>query len=169
VDVLKGQGIVPGIKVDTGLQPLPGTDGETATQGLDGLADRCAAYYKQGARFAKWRAVLNAGGGRPSNMAIAENAHGLARYAQIAQHAGLVPIVEPEVTLGPGDYSIEETAFVSERVYTEVVAALNLYNGATGGREERRARGEEGERRRERWEKKQGLERQSDRAAGERG
>jgi fructose-bisphosphate aldolase, class I len=128
VDVLKGQGIVPGIKVDTGLQPLPGTDGETATQGLDGLADRCAAYYRQGARFAKWRAVLNVGGGRPSAMAVAENAHGLARYAQIAQHAGLVPIVEPEVTLGPGDYSIDETAYVSERVYTEVVRALNLYN-----------------------------------------
>ena len=58
VDILKDQGIVPGIKVDTGLQPLPGTDGETATQGLDGLADRCREYYKQGARFAKWRAVI---------------------------------------------------------------------------------------------------------------
>ena len=61
VDVLKGQGIVPGIKVDTGLQPLPGTDGETATQGLDGLADRCKAFYEQGARFAKWRAVIKVG------------------------------------------------------------------------------------------------------------
>ena len=64
--------------------------------------------------------MLNVGGGRPSNMAILENTHALARYAQIAQGAGLVPIVEPEVTLGPGTYGIEETAYVSERVYTEV-------------------------------------------------
>jgi fructose-bisphosphate aldolase class I len=96
VDVLKSQGILPGIKVDTGLQPLPGTDGETSTQGLDNLGARCEAYYKQGARFAKWRAVLKIsedGSQGPSTQAILENAHGLARYAQIAQHAGLVPIV----------------------------------------------------------------------------
>ena len=82
----------------------------------------------QGARFAKWRAVLNVGGGRPSSMAVTENCHGLARYAQIAQANGLVPIVEPEVTLGPGDYTIEETAYVSERVYSHVVRMLNEYN-----------------------------------------
>eukprot|EP00878_Enallax_costatus_P000798 GHUV01000922.1.p1 GENE.GHUV01000922.1~~GHUV01000922.1.p1 ORF type:complete len:403 (+),score=124.33 GHUV01000922.1:45-1253(+) len=130
VDILKEQGIVPGIKVDTGLQPLPGTDGETATQGLDNLGARCKEYYKQGARFAKWRAVLRiAGPGQgPSTTAIMENAHGLARYAQIAQENGLVPIVEPEVTLGPGDYSIEETAFWSERVYSHVFRTLNEYN-----------------------------------------
>lgn len=126
--VLDAAGIKAGIKLDTGLQPLPGTNGETATQGLDGLADRCRDYYARGVRFAKWRAVLNVGGGRPSAMAIEENAHGLARYAQIAQAAGLVPIVEPEVTLGPGDYSIDETAYVSERVYTLVFEKLNLYN-----------------------------------------
>lgn len=129
VDILKAAGIVPGIKVDTGLQTLPGTDGETATQGLDNLASRCEAYYKQGARFAKWRAVLKISEGKgPSAQAILENAHGLARYAQIAQSAGLVPIVEPEVTLGPGAYSIEETAYWSERVYSHVIRTLNEYD-----------------------------------------
>jgi fructose-bisphosphate aldolase class I len=128
VDVLKEQGIVPGIKVDTGLQVIPGTDGETTTQGLDNLGARMAEYYKQGARFAKWRAVLKIGEGCPSTTAILENAHGLARYAQIAQENGLVPIVEPEVTLGPGDYGIEETAYWSERVYSHVFRLLNEYN-----------------------------------------
>ncbi|KAK9829379.1 hypothetical protein WJX72_005486 [[Myrmecia] bisecta] len=129
VDVLKEAGIVPGIKVDTGLQVIPGTDGETTTQGLDNLGARCQAYYKQGARFAKWRAVIKIGSeGCPSTVAIHENAHGLARYAQICQENGLVPIVEPEVTLGPGDYSIEETAFWSECVYSHVFRLLNEYN-----------------------------------------
>eukprot|EP00892_Ulva_mutabilis_P010655 jgi/Ulvmu1/7962/UM004_0195.1 len=130
VDVLAEQGIKPGIKVDTGLQPLPGTPGETATQGLDGLGDRMKAYREQGARFAKWRAVLkiNEDGSGPSMQAVAENAHGLARYAQLAQLNGLVPIVEPEVTLGPGTYSIEETAFWSERVYSHVFRMLNEYD-----------------------------------------
>lgn len=129
VDVLKKQGILPGIKVDTGLQVLPGTDGETATQGLDNLGARCEAYYKQGARFAKWRAVLRiTDSSGPSSQAILENAHGLARYAKIAQTAGLVPIVEPEVTLGEGSYSIEQTAYYSELVYSHVMRMLNEYN-----------------------------------------
>lgn len=130
VDVLKSQGIVPGIKVDTGLQVLPGSDGETSTQGLDNLGARCEAYYKQGARFAKWRAVLRIaeGGQGPSTQAVLENAHALARYAQIAQSAGLVPIVEPEVTLGPGNYGIEETAYWSERVNSHVFRLLNEYD-----------------------------------------
>lgn len=86
VQVLQEQGIVPGIKVDTGLQMLPGPLGETTTQGLDNLAARCQAYYKQGARFAKWRAVIKIGSeGCPTTTAIHENAHGLARYAQICQ------------------------------------------------------------------------------------
>lgn len=127
VDTLREQGILPGIKVDTGLSVLPGTDGETATQGLDNLGQRCAEYYKQGARFAKWRAVLKVGEGAPSTTAILENAHGLARYAQIAQENGLVPIVEPEVTLGPGSYTIQETAFWSERVYSHVFRLLDEY------------------------------------------
>ncbi|PRW59176.1 fructose-1,6-bisphosphate aldolase [Chlorella sorokiniana] len=129
VDVLGSAGIKCGVKVDTGLQVLPGTDGETSTQGLDNLQARCEAYYKQGARFAKWRAVLKISeGSGPSSQAILENAHGLARYAQIAQAAGLVPIVEPEVTLGPGAYSIEETAYWSERVYSHVMRLLNEYD-----------------------------------------
>lgn len=129
VDILKAQGILPGIKVDTGLQVLPGTDGETATQGLDNLGARCEAYYKQGARFAKWRAVLKISEGQgPSMQAIFENAHALARYAQIAQQNGLVPIVEPEVTLGPGAYTIEETSYWSERVYSHVMRMLNEYD-----------------------------------------
>ncbi|KAL2641732.1 hypothetical protein R1flu_009319 [Riccia fluitans] len=129
VDVLKGQGIVPGIKVDTGLQPIDGTDGETATQGLDGLGERCRRYYQQGARFAKWRAVIKVDAEKhPSSTAIIENAHGLARYAQICQANGLVPIVEPEVTLGDGDYSIERTAYISERVNSHVFRFLNEYN-----------------------------------------
>lgn len=127
LSVLEKQDIVVGIKVDSGLQPIAGTDGETATQGLDGLSDRCAEFYKMGARFAKWRAVLKVGDGCPSSTAILENAHGLARYAQICQDNGLVPIVEPEVTLGPGDYSIERTAYESEKVYSHVFRLLNEY------------------------------------------
>jgi fructose-bisphosphate aldolase class I len=130
VDVLNKQGIVAGIKVDTGLEVIPGTDGETSTQGLDGLGARCAEYYAIGARFCKWRAVLKVGA---STTAILENAHGLARYAQIAQANGLVPIVEPEVTLGPGDYSIEETAWWSERVYSHVMRLLNEYGVVLDG------------------------------------
>ncbi|KAJ9516440.1 hypothetical protein QJQ45_011191 [Haematococcus lacustris] len=149
VDLLLAQGIYPGIKVDTGLQPLPGGRGETATQGLDGLLERAKAYKKQGARFAKWRAVVKIGtDGCPTTSAMYENAHGLARYAQpflltllgpvlpgvrsagvqICQEAGLVPIVEPEVTLGPGDYGIEETAYWSERMYSQVFRMLNEYD-----------------------------------------
>eukprot|EP00850_Spirogloea_muscicola_P016688 SM000137S00466 [mRNA] locus=s137:281706:285186:- [translate_table: standard] len=129
VDILKEQGIVPGIKVDTGLQPIDGTDGETATQGLDGLADRCKRYYQQGARFAKWRAVIKVDASTcPSSVAVVENCHGLARYALICQANGLVPIVEPEVTLGDGDYSIERTAYVSEMVNSHVFRLLNEYN-----------------------------------------
>jgi fructose-bisphosphate aldolase class I len=128
--VLEEQGILPGIKVDTGLQRLAGTDGETATQGLDGLGERCKAYYAEGARFAKWRAVLKISPteGMPSERAIAENAQALGRYASICQEHGLVPIVEPEVTLGPGDYSIERAAYETERVLSHVFRALNTHD-----------------------------------------
>eukprot|EP00179_Madagascaria_erythrocladioides_P006894 CAMPEP_0198323388 /NCGR_PEP_ID=MMETSP1450-20131203/11648_1 /TAXON_ID=753684 ORGANISM="Madagascaria erythrocladiodes, Strain CCMP3234" /NCGR_SAMPLE_ID=MMETSP1450 /ASSEMBLY_ACC=CAM_ASM_001115 /LENGTH=403 /DNA_ID=CAMNT_0044027083 /DNA_START=86 /DNA_END=1297 /DNA_ORIENTATION=- len=128
VDVLKDQGIVPGIKVDTGLTALPRTDGETATTGLDGLPERCKKYYEQGARFAKWRAVMRIQGDScPSDAAIMENAHALARYGQIAQSAGLVPIIEPEVLLD-GDHDIEKNAYVSEKVLSYTFRYLNEYD-----------------------------------------
>lgn len=129
VKILKDKGIVPGIKVDTGLTALPRTKGETATTGLDGLPERCKKYYEQGARFAKWRAVMRIGkaDGAPSDAAILENAHALARYAQISQMNGLVPIVEPEVLLD-GDHDIDETAYYTERVLSFTFRALNEYN-----------------------------------------
>lgn len=123
-ELLKSQGILPGIKVDKGTVALPGTDGETATTGLDGLGDRCKKYYEGGARFAKWRAVLKIGNGCPSELSIQENAHTLARYAVICQENGLVPIVEPEVLMD-GTHSIETSAAVTERVLAATFKALN--------------------------------------------
>lgn len=129
VKILQDKGIVPGIKVDTGLTALPRTKGETATTGLDGLSERCKKYYEQGARFAKWRAVMriSKADGAPSDAAILENAHALARYAQISQLNGLVPIVEPEVLLD-GDHDIDETAYYTERVLSFTFRALNEYD-----------------------------------------
>ena len=100
--VLSRQGIVPGIKVDAGAKPLALAPGETVTEGLDGLRDRLAEYRGMGARFAKWRAVIHIGDGRPSAACVSANAHALARYAALCQEASLVPIVEPEVLMdGP--------------------------------------------------------------------
>ena len=82
-ELLKSKGVIPGIKVDKGIVPIAGTDGETATTGIDGLGDRCKKYYEKGCRFAKWRAVLKIGKDMPSQIGIAENAHNLARYASI--------------------------------------------------------------------------------------
>lgn len=127
VKLLQEKGVIPGIKVDKGTMVLPGTNNETATQGLDDLGKRCAKYYADGARFAKWRAVLRIGNGMPTEMAILENAHGLARYAQICQENGLVPIVEPEV-LVDGTHTIDECANASERVFAGVVKALHDFN-----------------------------------------
>jgi fructose-bisphosphate aldolase class I len=118
VDCLKDQNIMPGIKVDKGLVPLPGSNNESWCQGLDGLASRCAEYYKQGARFAKWRTVVSIPCG-PTALAVKEAAWGLARYAAIAQDNGLVPIVEPEILLD-GDHGIERTLEVAEKVWSEV-------------------------------------------------
>lgn len=112
------------VKVDKGTVELAGTNGETTTQGLDGLAARCQQYYKAGARFAKWRAVLKIGGGEPSELAVQQNAQGLARYAIICQENGLVPIVEPEV-LTDGGHDIEKCAAVTETVLAAVYKALN--------------------------------------------
>src|SRR5271166_1795308 len=93
---LSQQGMIPGIKVDTGAKPLAGFPGETVTEGLDGLRERFAEYYKLGARFAKWRAVIDIGAGIPTSHAIDANAEALVRYAALSQEAGIAPIVEPE-------------------------------------------------------------------------
>jgi len=125
VDLMAKEGILPGIKVDKGLVPMWGTDGEQATQGLDGLLKRCQDYYKAGARFAKWRAVLSidAKTGKPSQLSIKETAKSLARYATICQEAKLVPIVEPEI-LAEGDHDIVKSAKVTEEVLATVFKAL---------------------------------------------
>ena len=122
-EVLAGQGIVPGIKVDTGAKPLAGAPGETITEGLDGLRDRLAEYRDIGARFAKWRAVIHIGDGRPSRGCVIANAHALARYAALCQEASLVPIVEPEVLM-EGSHSIERCEQVTRMVLHAVFDAL---------------------------------------------
>jgi len=126
VDLIKKEGVIIGIKVDKGTGDLAGTEGETWTMGLDGLDKRCQDYYKKGARFAKWRAVLKIGKTCPSQMAIEENAHGLARYAQICQENGLVPIVEPEV-LTDGDHDVAVCAAATQRVWEAVIPALHRF------------------------------------------
>ncbi|KAK4347994.1 hypothetical protein RND71_034333 [Anisodus tanguticus] len=118
VDVLREQNIVPGIKTDKGLVPLAGSNDESWCQGLDGLASRSAAYYQQGARFAKWRTVVSIPNG-PSALAVKEAAWGLARYAAISQDNGLVPIVEPEILLD-GEHNIDRTFEVAQKVWAEV-------------------------------------------------
>ena len=118
VNTLNQIGVIPGIKVDKGLAPLGGAlPHETWCTGLDGLSERAAAYYQQGARFAKWRAVLQIVPGGPSRQAIVENCYGLARYARIVQDQGLVPIIEPELLLD-GDHTIERCAEVQEEIYS---------------------------------------------------
>lgn len=102
---MSDRGIVPGIKVDTGAKPLSGFPGEIITEGLDGLRERLAEYHGLGARFAKWRAVINIGENMPSDFCLHANAHALARYASLCQEAGIVPIVEPEVMMD-SDHSI---------------------------------------------------------------
>jgi len=125
VDKMAKAGIIPGIKVDTGLQPLPGAHPvETWCTGLDGLVERAAKYYKQGARFAKWRAVLQiTEDGCPTPLSLQENAWGLARYARAVQESGLVPIVEPEILMD-GAHSLETTMEVQEKVLSAVYKAL---------------------------------------------
>jgi len=127
VDLMKAQGVIPGIKVDKGLVVLPGTKEENSTTGLDGLADSCKKYYEAGARFAKWRAVLKIGDGRPSQLSILETAHTLARYAAICQENGLAPIVEPEI-LTDGNHTIEVCAQVTERVLSQCIKSLHEHN-----------------------------------------
>uniref|UniRef100_A0A8C7I0Y4 Fructose-bisphosphate aldolase n=1 Tax=Oncorhynchus kisutch TaxID=8019 RepID=A0A8C7I0Y4_ONCKI len=122
--LIKDRGIVVGIKVDKGVVPLAGTDGETTTQGLDGLAERCAQYKKDGADFAKWRSVLKISDNTPSELAIMENANVLARYASICQQNGIVPIVEPEI-LPDGDHDLKRCQYITEKVLSAVYKALS--------------------------------------------
>ena len=110
--------------MDKGVVELAGTNGETTTQGFDSLGARCQQYYKAGARFAKWRAVLKIGPTEPSELSIQQNAQGLARYAIICQENGLVPIVEPEI-LTDGAHDIAKCAAVTETVLAAVYKALN--------------------------------------------
>jgi fructose-bisphosphate aldolase class I len=127
VELFQQQGIIPGIKVDLGGEPLAGGLGaETWCTGLKGLAERAARSYVRGARFAKWRAVLRiSSAGCPSELAVRENAWGLARYARTVQEEGLVPIVEPEILMD-GDHDIVTTASVQEWVLRTVYEALAL-------------------------------------------
>src|SRR5215813_757278 len=113
VDIIKKAGSIPGIKVDEGTKPLPNCPGEVVTVGLDKLADRLTKYYEQGARFAKWRAVIDIAAGIPSYTAIRVNTHALARYAALCQAAQIVPIVEPEVLMD-GDHDIDRCYQVTE-------------------------------------------------------
>ena len=123
VKLLEERGIIPGIKVDKGVVPLAGSINECTTQGLDGLAERCAQYKKDGCHFAKWRCVLKIGSHTPSYQAMVENANVLARYASICQQNGLVPIVEPEV-LPDGDHDLETARKVTEQVLAFQYKAL---------------------------------------------
>ena len=115
VELIKKAGSMPGIKVDEGTKPLPNCPGEVITIGLDKLADRLPKYHEQGARFAKWRAVIDIGAGIPSYTCIRANAHALARYAALCQTAQIVPIVEPEVLMD-GDHDIDRCYEVTEWV-----------------------------------------------------
>jgi len=124
VKLIQDRGILPGIKVDSGVVNLMGSEGEGTTQGLDDLDKRCAQYKKDGCQFAKWRCVLKIGKNTPSYQAILENANVLARYASICQQNGLVPIVEPEV-LPDGDHDLDRAQKVTETVLAFVYKALN--------------------------------------------
>jgi fructose-bisphosphate aldolase class I len=122
--LLESKGVIPGIKVDSGAKPLAHAEGETITEGLDGLRERLNEYRKLGARFAKWRATYSIGDGIPSEYCIWTNAHALARYAALCEEAGIVPIVEPEVLMD-GDHSIKESSRVTSRVLNAVYTELH--------------------------------------------
>lgn len=118
-------GVLPGIKVDTGAKALAGAPGEKVTEGLDGLRERLADYVPRGARFAKWRAVIVIGDGKPTERALHANAHALARYAALCQEGWMVPIVEPEVLMD-GDHTIERCAEVTRETLAALMAELDL-------------------------------------------
>jgi fructose-bisphosphate aldolase, class I len=121
--LLEAKGIIPGIKVDKGAKPLAIAEGETITEGLDGLRERIAEYRELGARFAKWRAVITIGKDIPSEYCLWTNAHALARYAALCQEGGLVPIVEPEVLMD-GEHSIQRSFEVTSRTLHSVFTEL---------------------------------------------
>jgi fructose-bisphosphate aldolase class I len=126
-EYLAKKGILPGIKVDAGAKNLALCPGEKVTEGLDGLRERLAAYFKLGARFAKWRAVITIGEGLPSHTCLYANAHALARYAALCQEASIVPMIEPEVLLD-GDHSIERCEEVTEATLRATYAAVAAHN-----------------------------------------
>jgi fructose-bisphosphate aldolase class I len=132
VKLIEQAGAIPGIKVDEGTQPLPNCPGELITVGLDRLAERLKKYYEQGARFAKWRAVIDIGPGIPSTTAVHTNAHALARYAALCQQAQIVPIVEPEVLMD-GDHDIDRCYQVTEFVLKEAFQQLYTQKVALEG------------------------------------
>src|SRR4051812_9337378 len=125
VKIIADTGAIPGIKVDSGAKPLPFSNGETVTEGLDGLRERLKEYHGLGARFAKWRAVIDIGERKPSYAAILANAHAIARYAALCQEADIVPIVEPEILMD-GDHDIdaceEATGRTLDALYRQMVA-----------------------------------------------
>ena len=123
IDILKKAGIVPGIKVDKGAHELAGFPGEKVTDGLDDLRKRLADYHQEGARFAKWRAVITIGEGIPTQECYELNAYTLARYAALCQEASIVPIVEPEVLMD-GTHTIEQCAKATEGVLVALFAEL---------------------------------------------
>ena len=139
VKVLQDRGIIPGIKVDAGVVPLAGSEGEVVTQGLDGLRERFKEYYELGARFSKWRAVIPISPTLPTSYGIEVNMHALARYAALSQEAGIVPIVEPEVLMdnsaggAVGDHSIDRCYEVTTAVLTELYEQLHRQRVALEG------------------------------------
>ena len=137
IKLIEQAGAIPGIKVDEGTQALPGCPGELVTAGLDKLAERLKKYYERGARFAKWRAVIDIGQGTggpniPTMSAIHVNAHALARYAALCQAAQIVPIVEPEVLMD-GDHDIDRCYEVTERVLNQTFQELRIQRVALEG------------------------------------
>ena len=132
IKLIEQSDAIPGIKVDEGTQALPMCPGETVTVGLDKLAERLKKYYERGARFAKWRAVIDIGSGIPSMTAINVNAHALARYAALCQAAQIVPIVEPEVLMD-GDHDIDRCYEVTTRVLNKTFQELRVQRVALEG------------------------------------
>jgi fructose-bisphosphate aldolase, class I len=133
VKLIEAAGSIPGIKVDQGAKPLPNFPGETITEGLDGLARRLKEYYDLGARFAKWRAVIDIADGIPTDYAVKANAHALGRYAALCQEADIVPIVEPEVLMDGAhdlDRCYEVTEFVLRTVFDELFEARVFLEGS---------------------------------------